>query len=176
MKKLIASVSVAAVLGLGGTYLYTQSNDEDKVKTEVLKEDPVQEASIEQAEETKADVEVKEKKVVEPPTERTKNIEDQKPWDVYSAIDMIDHREEEQYFLFSDAEALENEIVSFYQSGEINQKYSAYVDVFAVQLEEYYPDENEYFVKMKEVSAAIREKNFEAVPNLIEQAKQLRES
>lgn len=151
MKKLAATISAIAVLGLGGVLAAGQlSNGPEETKT----------SSSDEANNAQ-----------EVPTNRTVDTGENAPWQHFSIEKIQEYQNEgEIVYLYSDAEEIENLIVEEY--GEVPMQY---IDLFIKEVSQYVDNEN-YFSKLEEAKEAIANENYDAVPTLIEEAKTLRES
>lgn len=187
MKKIIASIAAVALIGTGGVFAYTQTND--------TQEEPKKEVSVQNDEQT-VSKEEKSKEPVKPsqenvPKARTVDLGPDKPWERMTGEDIIGQQNNgEVVYLLSDAEELENNIISF-----ANGKYEdlndesknvfknskdKMADSWAVHLtafingvsKEY--DNLGYFAQMDMVKKALESKDYESIPELIAKAKTLR--
>lgn len=141
-----------------------------------------------------AKIEIKDEKVADanaeavkditltPPTERTEPIEGGKmPWDVYEfygSDEAIQERvmNEEVVFLLSDANKLEDNIEDFAKgnSDKPAEWWHSILTYFNIQVSEQHPELTDYFAKMKEVETALFDKKIETIPNLINEAREIR--
>jgi hypothetical protein len=182
MKKIVIGLAIVAVLGIGGGLVYSQIGT-NGVSTETT--------NTETAAGTQTTNQVQQP-AVKAPTARTVDTKNDYPWKYFSSSAIIQQQKSGQIvFLMSDAQALEDEISSFSQQEfkELEDKskntaglskdkmadsWAGYLNAFIQGTEIYYPDKVDYFSKMGEVKAALESHNFEAIPNLISAAKQLR--
>jgi hypothetical protein len=170
MKKGTIGTAIVLALGIGASGGYFIAKEELKKEVVPVKEEVKETTTIAQQQQQE------QKEILKPPTKRTKDIGTNKPWQVYSTKELIDRRSEEQFFLFSDAESLENDVRAYYKNGGTTQEYYAIISVFVDQLKKYYPEKKAYFEKMQEAADTIMNKEFSKVPALIEEAKKLREA
>lgn len=146
---------------------------------------PKEENSTSKAEDTETveePEEVVETNSVPAPTERTEPIPEGKyPWEVYNMygngegiMDRVQNGE--VLYLFSDAEALENEVLNFAnaKSDKPKEWWHSVVMYFNQTVSEYHPEKADYFAKMKEVEDALLAGETGKLPNLIAEAKTLR--
>jgi len=119
------------------------------------------------------------------PTERTVDTQGGYPWQYFGAKDILaGQKNGDVYFLFSDAEAFENEIKAFAVSEELEgvqmtkaengESFALYLRGFVEDTQEFFPDKKDYFLKLSEVENALNTGDFEAIPAKIEEAKMLR--
>jgi hypothetical protein len=176
MNKLVASVLGGLVLagGIAGGYFYANS----ETKTEPKQEAEVKQASATQEE--KVSVAQEEKEVANVP-ERTVDMHGNKPWEYFSSKDILAKVDQEQFYLWEDAEPFENVILEEISNPYVKEAYGKeaivrYIEGFIRDLEPYYPDKQEYFDKMQEVADAFGKGEFDKVRQLIQEAKQIREA
>ncbi|MEN2765842.1 hypothetical protein [Ornithinibacillus xuwenensis] len=168
MRKVLSSIAVISVLGIGGVLAFSSNGDTEK--------DAVNASS---------DVQEKEEVIIEPPTERTVDTKGDVPWKYLSAESVeAEQNNGEIVYLFSDAEALEdytiqlsqNPDTSPYDKDTLSTSWANHMTAFIDGVAKYYPDSEQYFAKLKEAKNAMEKFNYEIVPKLIEEAKTLRES
>ncbi|MFS0591705.1 hypothetical protein AB1L05_08895 [Cytobacillus horneckiae] len=149
----------------------------------VVKDDDQKETEIDKTkkaeEENDSKVPEKETNEIKAPTERTEQI-DGYPWEVYEPYGnekAIQERVQngEVVYLFSDADALENEILKSIENADGKKDWWHFnLMYFNINLKDFYPEKKAYFDKMKEVEEALFSSNLDIVPNLINEAKKLR--
>lgn len=170
MNKLVASVLGGLVLagGIAGGYFYANSETNE----------PKQEAEVKQAsatQEEKVSVAQEEKEVANVP-ERTVDMRGSRPWEFFGSKDILAKVDEEQFYLWEDAEPFENVILEEISNPSVKEAIVRYIEGFIRDLQPYYPDKGEYFNKMHEVADAFGKGEFDKVRQLIQEAKQLREA
>lgn len=135
-----------------------------------------------------AEVEEQEELTVEEeidiPEERSVPLGDFYPWQFYFASDIENlQKSGEVVYLFSDAEKLEEDLIAFanatYENTEQTKENVAdswvnYVSLFVEEVGQYVKDKTDYFAKMNEVIEALKTYDYESIPNLISEAKNLR--
>lgn len=170
-KSLLAAAGIVIVGGALGLSYYNA--DEKEVSSE-----PVVQSSTA----AEPDVEVK-----EAPKARTVELNAGYPWEYYGAKDIIQlQKDGEVVYLYSDAEALENTILEFINSEELEGapiskvdngiSFSEYLDGFIQGVEPYRQLDTAYFDKMREVVSGLKSANFDTVLVKIKEAKKMRTS
>lgn len=167
IKSIVASVALVGVLGIGGIFAYGAINDSADGKTKQTNSNEIVTSASE-------------------PTERTVDGINAGgyPWE-YLSRETIDAEisNGEVVHLYADGEALENAILDFTQADfeetatsqeDVAESWAEHVKLYIGEVEHYRPDQSEYFAKMNEVSAALSSREFESLPNLINEAKELR--
>lgn len=168
MKKTL--LAAAGIVIIGGALGLSYYNAEEK---EVNSELVVQSS-------TAAEVEVKEE-----PKARTVELNAGYPWEYYGAKDIMQlQKDGEVVYLYSDAEALENTILEFINSEELEGaqiskvdngiSFSEYLEGFIQGVEPYHQLDAAYFDKMREVVSDLKSSNFDAVPVKIKEAQRIR--
>ena len=175
MNKFVASVLGGLVVagGIAGGYFYANSETNE----------PKQEAEVKQAsatQEEKVSVAQEEKEVANVP-ERTVDMRGSRPWEFFGSKDILAKVDEEQFYLWEDAEPFENVILEEISNPSVKEAYGKeaivrYIEGFIRDLQPYYPDKQEYFDKMQEVANAFGKGEFDKVKQLIQEAKQIREA
>ncbi|NNV07118.1 hypothetical protein ETC03_12075 [Geobacillus sp. MMMUD3] len=170
MNKFVASVLGGLVVagGIAGGYFYANSETNE----------PKQEAEVKQAsatQEEKVSVAQEEKEVANVP-ERTVDMRGSRPWEFFGSKDILAKVDEEQFYLWEDAEPFENVILEEISNPDAKEPIPRYIEGFIRDLQPYYPDKQEYFDKMQEVADAFGKGEFDKVRQLIQEAKQLREA
>ncbi|RDW16500.1 hypothetical protein CWR48_15755 [Oceanobacillus arenosus] len=130
------------------------------------------------------DAPAEEKEVVDIPTERTVDTGPNYPWQNFSTGKIEELQQSgETVYLFSDAEEFEDALVKsvtreYEEHVDVDQTISIFANYLDLFIQEVSPvvDNQEYFDKMQEVEETMIEKEYEQVPDLIEEAKTLRES
>lgn len=177
MKNLGIGLAMIAALGIGSVLVYSQEGTNDqKNKVTVPNTTTTTQQPV----------------VKEAPTIRTVDTQNDYPWKYLSADAIIQQQQAGQVvFLMSDAETLENSISSFSQNEfkELEDKtknpfgnskdkmadsWAKYLDGFIQGVEKYYPDKVDYFSKMADVKIELENHVYDTIPNLINEAKQLR--
>lgn len=172
MKKSLLAAAGVVVIGGVMVMSYLGLNT-----TDASPEPVIQSSTVVEAEE---EVEVK-----EAPKARTVELNAGYPWEYYGAKDIIQlQKDGEVVYLYSDAEALENTILEFINSEELEGapiskvdngiSFSEYLDGFIQGVEQYHPLDIAYFNKLREVVADLKSANFDAVPVKINEAQALR--
>jgi hypothetical protein len=173
MKKLIAGIAFVGVVGVGGVLGFSYYDDNKQAdKTEEV--EPAEVASASSA---------KEEPAIEAPTERTVNTNGDMPW-YYMTPEQIKEATDkgEVAHLLSDAEEVEkytidlaaNPDTSPYNKEDLATSWANHVDAFIYSVKDYHPDELDYFMKLEEVKSAMAAYDYDKVPALVEEAKQLR--
>lgn len=175
---MLLTISITILLGLAACSETDTSEDVKHTdhKEELAKKETKDEKVAEANAESVKDV------PLTPPTERTEPIADGKyPWEVYEfygSEDAIQERVQngEVVFLWSDAEALENDLVDFSKgnSDKPAEWWHSMVTYFNSQVGTEYPDKAKYFEKMKEIEGVLFRKEKSQLPILINEAKELR--
>jgi hypothetical protein len=169
MKALIAGVVFVGVVGVGSVLGYSYYDDGKQAEVE-----PAAVASASSD---------KEEPAIEAPTERTVNTNGDVPWNYMSSEQIVAAQNNgEVVYLFSDAEALEDYTANL-ASNPVNEPYNkedlvdswvGQIDAFIAGVKDDKPGKLDYFMKLEEVKSAMAAYNYDKVPVLVEEAKQLR--
>lgn len=179
MKKILLSIFLTLFLVACGT---TDLSDEYEKENEVKAEDILDENSEEKEEEpeiitTFLTVTDEDEIFVDMPLVRSEKIE-RVPWFEYP-IDEIFNRQEngETVFLFSDADRLERDVLYVAQGNDAKAKrtYAQIIWLFEKEVSQYTPGKQEYFEILLEVREKLLDGNDGEIPDLIEEAKRIRE-
>jgi isochorismate synthase EntC len=172
MNKFVASVLGGLVVagGIAGGYFYANS-ETNEPKQEVK----AKQANVKQEEKASAEQEAKEVAKL-PELTRTVDIGPNKPWQYYKPEYMLEKIEQEQFYLWDDAAEFEDLIISEYKLPETYEGLAKYIESFILDLQPFYPDKQAYFDKMREIEEMFKNGKTDKVPQLIEEAKQLREA
>lgn len=179
MKKILLSIFLTLFLVACGT---TDLSDDYKEENEVKAEDILDENSEEKEEEpeiiaTFLTVTDEDEIFVDMPLVRSEKIE-RVPWFEYP-IDEIFNRQEngETVFLFSDADRLERDVLYVAQGNDAKAKrtYAQIIWLFEKEVSQYTPGKQEYFEILLEVREKLLDGNDGEIPDLIEEAKRIRE-
>ncbi|MCG5104460.1 hypothetical protein [Oceanobacillus alkalisoli] len=169
IKKLIIFISVIALLSACSG---EDSEEQVIVDEEQLKEELREEVEEEVLQEIE-DKETEEEQVEAMSTKEELNGMD--PWDYYD--DVNDFRAEidnKVFFDMSDAENIENRTIEEVTTGDQDTLFSAYLITFIQQTE---PDGgSEYHDVMNEANSKLIDGEFDEVVELVEKAKEIRES
>ena len=188
MKKILVSTAFLVVIGVGGVFAYNQTEEQEQTREETVEEVKTQE--------TQQATTVKEEEVEKPstenvPTERTVDIGSNKPWEIMFTKEIFGKQNDgEIVYLLSDAEELENVILSFSQGAfeELNDKskntfgnskdkmaisWADHIKAFTAGVSKDY-DNPAYFNQLHQVQLALEANDYESIPELINEAKTLR--
>lgn len=179
MKKILLSVFLTLFLVACGT---TDLSDDYKEENEVKAEDILDENSEEKEEEpeiiaTFLTVTDEDEIFVDMPLVRTEKIE-RVPWFEYPIDEILNRQENgETVFLFSDADRLERDILYVAQGNDAKAKrtYAQIIWLFEKEVSQYTPGKQEYFEILLEVREKLLDGNDGEIPDLIEEAKRIRE-
>lgn len=179
MKKILLSIFLTLFLVACGT---TDLSDDYKEENEVKAEDILDENSEEKEEEpeiiaTFLTVTDEDEIFVDMPLVRTEKIE-RVPWFEYPIDEILNRQENgETVFLFSDADRLERDILYVAQGNDAKAKrtYAQIIWLFEKEVSQYTPGKQEYFEILLEVREKLLDGNDGEIPDLIEEAKRIRE-
>lgn len=169
MKSLFIGAIFVGVIGVGSVLGFSYYNADSEVKTEETQAEPTV-----QAESTPTN---------SAPTERTVETNGDVPWNYMSSEQIIAAQNNGKVvYLFSDAEALENYTVSLasnpvnepYNKEDLAESWAGQIGAFILGVKDGMPSELDYFMKLEEVKSAMASYEYEKVPALVEEAKQLR--
>lgn len=176
-KSLFLIIITLLLLGACGTNEEGQEESTSTPKTTVASETTEGVEEVEEVEE--------EKEVVVIPTERTIDTGKNDPWWYFTTDQIAEHQENgETIYLYSDAEELENNVKEFATANhyteeapkeEAAETKSKYLSLFVDEVSQVVNNES-YFNKLNEVVNSLDNLDYESIPGLIEEAKQLRES
>jgi hypothetical protein len=118
------------------------------------------------------------------PTVRTVTISGF-PWEELGADVILKQQESgETVYLFSDAEALEGIINGFATSEEVKgapitkaesgQSFANYLEGFIQGTEKFFPDKQDYYLKLREIKNDLNSGSFANIPQKVDEAKALR--
>src|SRR5690625_2283944 len=181
MKRIIFTLITAMLVACGTTESDEQKESQNESENMTISsqsvgaqvEDSIKEVEpIEENEQNDND-----KEVVEITTERTVDLTGNYPWQYFFSEKIEELQNEgEIVFLFSDAEALEESILISIDGGFDASGFADHIELFLNDVSDIVEDHNGYFNKMQEVKEKLEQQNYEPVVDLIEEAKQLRES
>ena len=179
MKKILLSIFLTLFLVACGT---TDLSDENKEENEVKAEDILDENSEEKEEEpeiiaTFLTVTDEDEIFVDMPLVRSEKIE-RVPWFEYPIDEILNRQENgETVFLFSDADRLERDVLYVAQGNDAKAKrtYAQIIWLFEKEVSQYTPGKQEYFEILLEVREKLLDGNDGEIPDLIEEAKRIRE-
>ena len=179
MKKILLSIFLTLFLVACGT---TDLSDDYEKENEVKAEDILDENSEEKEEEpeiiaTFLTVTDEDEIFVDMPLVRTEKIE-RVPWFEYPIDEILNRQENgETVFLFSDADRLERDVLYVAQGNDAKAKrtYAQIIWLFEKEVSQYTPGKQEYFEILLEVREKLLDGNDGEIPDLIEEAKRIRE-
>jgi len=179
MKKILLSIFLTLFLVACGT---TDLSDDYKEENEVKAEDILAENSEAKEEEpdilaTFLTVTDEDEIFVDMPIVRSEKIE-RVPWFEYPIDEILNRQENgETVFLFSDADRLERDILYVAQGNDAKAKrtYAQIIWLFEKEVSQYTPGKQEYFEILLEVREKLLDGNDGEIPDLIEEAKRIRE-
>lgn len=179
MKKILLSIFLTLFLVACGT---TDLSDDYEKENEVKAEDILDENSEEKEEEpeimtTFLTVTDENEIFVDMPLVRTEKIE-RMPWFEYPIDEILNRQENgETVFLFSDADRLERDVLYVAQGNDAKAKrtYAQIIWLFEKEVSQYTPGKQEYFEILLEVREKLLDGNDGEIPDLIEEAKRIRE-
>lgn len=179
MKKILLSIFLTLFLVACGT---TDLSNDYKEENEVKAEDILDENSEEKEEEpeiiaTFLTVTDEDEIFVDMPLVRSEKIE-RVPWFEYPIDEILNRQESgETVFLFSDADRLERDILYVAQGNDAKAKrtYAQIIWLFEKEVSQYTPGKQEYFEILLEVREKLLDGNDGEIPDLIEEAKRIRE-
>lgn len=179
MKKILLSIFLTLLLVACGT---TDLSGDYKEENEVKAEDILDENSEEKEEEpeiiaTFLTVTDEDEIFVDMPLVRTEKIE-RVPWFEYPIDEILNRQENgETVFLFSDADRLERDVLYVAQGNDAKAKrtYAQIIWLFEKEVSQYTPGKQEYFEILLEVREKLLDGNDGEIPDLIEEAKRIRE-
>ena len=179
MKKILLSIFLTLFLVACGT---TDLSNDYKEENEVKAEDILEEKLEENGEEpeiiaTFLTVTDEDEIFVDMPLVRTEKIE-RVPWFEYPIDEILNRQENgETVFLFSDADRLERDILYVAQGNDAKAKrtYAQIIWLFEKEVSQYTPGKQEYFEILLEVREKLLDGNDGEIPDLIEEAKRIRE-
>ena len=179
MKKILLGIFLTLFLVACGT---TNLSDDYKEENEVKAEDILDENSEEKEEEpeiiaTFLTVTDEDEIFVDMPLVRSEKIE-RVPWFEYPIDEILNRQENgETVFLFSDADRLERDVLYVAQGNDAKAKrtYAQIIWLFEKEVSQYTPGKQEYFEILLEVREKLLDGNDGEIPDLIEEAKRIRE-
>jgi hypothetical protein len=172
LNKVISSIALVGVLGIGGIVTFSIAGDSEKPQKI---EEPSKQVTAESNDEEVVEISV--------PTERTVETNGDVPWNYMTSEQIIAKQEAgEIVYLFSDAQSVEEYTLSLannpdttpYNKEDLADSWSGQIDAFIQGVKEYYPNELDYFMKLEEVKNAMSAYEYEKVAKLIEEASALR--
>lgn len=183
MKKILLSIFLTLFLVACGT---TDLSDDYKEENKVKAEDNIERNDEADSEEKEEEPEIiatfltvtdEDEIFVDMPLVRSEKIE-RVPWFEYPIDEILNRQENgETVFLFSDADRLERDVLYVAQGNDAKAKrtYAQIIWLFEKEVSRYTPGKQEYFEILLEVREKLLDGNDGEIPDLIEEAKRIRE-